>query len=365
MTWGKAWFEGDSEAERCEQVGCRSSRRVGRVPLLVLVLICSCFLGIYPVESAFGGQTTSPGIAIQVSDSTATGVALASAAQNRVLSDAQWKDYEDVIVIATLNGVSKMAANNGQAMTSADYGNITTLVRTQLDANTPSAAQFQNQDEAARLRYGIDSLSSLAVSTQAGTLLPKVIFGLEKAKLTQLETALDPSRQTPADLAPYTVNSSALQFVADQVQQVSDLAQNDSQFAAAVNPILTGLTKFDTTSSYAQIQASYALPTLAVLNSDGSYTLNKLDLVSQYQSVLGNASSGVDSALAKLEGKQSSSPPATCSDGKPADQAKGGCAGATCRALLQQFPSWWDLPTPNWLRKLPRLELQRFKQDKP
>jgi len=249
----------------------------------------------------------SPSIAqatlMVVSAATATGVGLASAAQHKVLSDAEWTDYEKLLCVAVLNGLTKMAANSGEPMVSSSYNNIASMVQAQLDASAPSPAQFQNMDVAARLRYGIDALTPLASSQQASALLPKVLFGLEKIKFMQLELVVDPSRQTPADLALYAVRSNALQFIADQVQQASYLAQNDPQYATAVNIILKSLTAFATSNSYAQIQSLYgsALPTLPGANSDGSYTLNEQDLVSQYQSVVGAVQAMVDSDLNAFE----------------------------------------------------------------
>jgi hypothetical protein len=129
------------------------------------------------------------------------------------------------------------------------------------------------------------------------------LFGLEKVKFLQLEVVVDPSRQTPADMALYAVRSYALQFIADQVQQACDLARNDPQYGGAVDVILNNLTTFNTESSYAQIQGSYGnvLPTLPPTNPDGSYTLNEQDLVNQYQSIVGAVQAMVDSDLNLLE----------------------------------------------------------------
>lgn len=337
--------------EKADRGGCRVEREGDRfrrrmpLRLALIILLSSSAAGwLFPARVlAQAGVSNSP---VTISSSAATGIALASAGQYQVLSDAQWKDYEDVITIATLNGVNKMAWNTGQPLTSANYSSIASLVRAQLNAGAPSAAQFQNQDEATRLRYGIDMLSSLAGSPQAGPLLPQVLFGLEKTKFTQLETALDPSRQTPADLALYAVRVSALQFIADQVQQASDLAQNDPQFALALNPVLDDLTTFDTTSSYAQIQGSYgnALPTLPSANSDGSYSLNEQNLMSQYQSRVGAAQSAVDSALANLGTNSAyvtskirpldSSTPTMCSNGKAPEANSAGVCWSDLTSLV-------------------------------
>jgi hypothetical protein len=252
---------------------------------------------------ALPGGTVAQTASITISPGTATGIGLASAAQYQVLSDAQWADYEKVVDIAVLNGITKMAANSGQTMKSADYTSIATTVQAKLDASAPSAALFQRMDIGGRLRYGIDSLTSLASGQPAGSLLPKTLFGLEKAKFFQLEIPVDPSRRQPADPALYAVTSSALQFIANQVQQASDLAQNDGQYAAAVNVLLSGLTAFDSSKSYATIQTFWgtALPSLPAPNSDGSYTLNEPDLMTQYQSVVAGVQTIIDSELTALE----------------------------------------------------------------
>jgi hypothetical protein len=167
------------------------------------------------------GRTAGQTASITISPGTATGIGLASAAQYQMLSDAQWTDYEKVIGIAVLNGITKMAANGGRTMKSADYTSIANTVQAQLDTSAPSTAFFHRMDIGARLRYGIDSLTSLASGQPADSLLPKVLFGLEKAKFLQLEIPVDPSRRQPADPALNATISSALQFIADQVRQAS------------------------------------------------------------------------------------------------------------------------------------------------
>jgi hypothetical protein len=137
---------------------------------------------------------------ITVPGSTATGIGLAAAGQYQVLSDNQWTDYENVIIIAVLNELTKTASNTGQPIGTGEYNSIASLVRAQLDGNAPSAAKFQSQDEASRLRYAIDLLPPIATSSQAGTLLPQVLVALEATKFSQLELVFNPSLYTPADL---------------------------------------------------------------------------------------------------------------------------------------------------------------------
>jgi hypothetical protein len=245
---------------------------------------------------------------VTIPSPTATGVALSAASQYRVLSDQQWTDDEDVVVLSTLNVLSKLAPNAGTPLASADYSNAATLLRGQLDKYAPSAAQFQNQDEATRLRYGIDMVCIHVPAQQPSVLLLQALYDLEKIKFRQLETTFDPSRQAPADLASFSLTGRALQFIANQVQQTSDLAVGSAQYASVVNPILRDLIGFDTTNSYAQIQGGFgSLPTLPAPNTDGSYTINTANLVTQYQTVVGNFQAIVDADIAAFESANQSS----------------------------------------------------------
>jgi hypothetical protein len=49
----------------------------------------------------------TPNAQITVSSGTATGIGLASAANYQVAQDSQWKDYEDVVIVAAMNAVAK------------------------------------------------------------------------------------------------------------------------------------------------------------------------------------------------------------------------------------------------------------------
>jgi outer membrane murein-binding lipoprotein Lpp len=264
---------------------------------------------------------------ITVPASAATGIALSAASQYRVLSDQRWGDYEDVVLISVLNNYIKLASNGNAKVGSADFSNASNLLHGPLDKYAPSASQFRSQDQAARLRYGIDTLCSNAASLQASQLLLQALFGIEKLKFRQLETEFDPTRQPPADMPTYALTGAALQFIADQVQQASDLAFQNEQFASVVNPILKDMTGFDTTSSYSLISNGFAgLPNLPTPNSDGSYTLVTQTLVGQYTSVVGTFQSAVDVNIAAFK---------TASGGKPV--APGVAAAA--RFKLIAFPS--------------------------
>lgn len=289
---------------------------------------------------------------ITVSSSTAVGIGLAAAANYKVAKDSQWKDYEDVLMLATLNGVAKAAANNGQSLTTASYIAVANQLRAWLNSKSPQNPVFA--DEAACLRYTIDSMVPIVNAGPASPLLPGVLNGLENLKLTQLEIPIDPTRQYPADLGSSSISPNAYQFIADRVQEASDLAHNDAQYAAAVNPVIADLLAVDSTASYAQIQSLYpsALPNLPAPNTDGSFTFNPQDLVTQYQSIVTFAQCAIDNNLGRIENPQSvpancsalatsqalggaedadsvrsaaaaatKSPVTTCSNGKPVDQA--------------------------------------------
>jgi hypothetical protein len=254
----------------------------------------------YPASMAWAQIGGSPS-AITISSSTATGVGLASATIYKLTQGNKWSDYEDIVIIPTLNEVAKKAANERRPMTTADYDSIVAQVKALLDSKAPRNVVFAT--EAACLTYAIDSLSPLASSAQAGPLLPTAVWYLGRLKFNQLETSLDPNRQTPADLAPSAVASNAFAFIEKSVREANDLAHNDPQFSVSVNAVLQELTGFDTTSSFAAIQALYpnAIPSLPSANNDGSITLNPQDLVTKYQATLTGIQSVIDADLADIE----------------------------------------------------------------
>ena len=152
-------------------------------------------------------------------------------------------------------------------------------------------------------------------------MLLQAIFESEKLKFSELENPLNVSpanpisstNQAPADLGLYALTAKGLQFIADQVQEASDLAYNDPAdapaYAPAVNPILDDLVGFDTTNSYAQIQSTFSgLPTLPAPDAGGSYTVAVQNIVGQYQTVVGNLQSMVDADLTAIEPGGSGSP---------------------------------------------------------
>jgi hypothetical protein len=207
---------------------------------------------------------------VTIPSSTATGVALASAANYKLSKDNTWRDYEDVVIIAALNCTIKMAVNTGRVLKTTDYTNIANQVRAWLDGKVPQNPP-RLTDHAVGLRYAIDLIAPLASGAPSGSLWPPTLADLEDLKSEQLEIGLDPSRQTPADPALYSV--AVHRFVDDRLQEDCDLGQNDPVHATAVNPFL------HTTISYSQIQQPYpnAIP-LFTVNGDGSLTIDSVSL---------------------------------------------------------------------------------------
>jgi Big-like domain-containing protein len=228
---------------------------------------------------------------------------LASAAQYQLMGSTQWADTKNLTTLAALNEFAKLGANSGRHFSASTYSAAASAIQTQLDAIAPSPALFQKMDIGVRLRYAIDGLTFLAATQQVDPLLSTALSKVEIVKSEKLEIAVDPTRHQPADLALYATRSNALQYIHDQVGEANALADNDSGYAAAVNSILTSITTFDTTSSYAKIQTAFpaAVPTLPSAGADGSYTLNKDDLVNQFHSVVGGVQAMVDQALTNFE----------------------------------------------------------------
>ena len=278
---------------------------------------------------------------ITVPAAIATGIGLASAANIQISGGATWKGYEDIVVLGALDGIAKRASNTNQTLTSTQYISIANQIRSWLDGKKPANPVFA--DEAGVLRYAIDALVPLINANPVNPLMAPVIGELENTKLTRLIPALNSGRQYPGSLILSTVSVYAFKFIGDTAQDASDLAHNDAQFAAAVNPVLSDLLGVDSTANYAQIASLFpnALPTLPAPNSDGSFTMNPQDLITQYQTVISGVQSAIDSQLSKLESVLSSTPQASahavhaqaasaqdatsCTAGTPTTQAGCGC----------------------------------------
>ncbi len=241
------------------------------------------------------------GSGIVVPAATVAGIGLASAANYQVASDAQWKDYEDVLILSVLNGANKAAANAGQPLTATAYTGMANQLRTWLDSKIPQNPVFA--DETACLRYAIDALMPL-LNSHPDPSLQAALAGLENLKLTQLESPINITRQYPADMGFSSLSVNEYQFIGDRVQEASDLAQNDPEYATTISPILMDFLTLDTTATYAQIQSAYpnAVPALPSPNADGSFALNPQDILSQYQTVIGGVQSAIDSTLSSIEG---------------------------------------------------------------
>ena len=244
------------------------------------------------------------GTSFTIPSSTATGIGLASAANYQVAHDAQWKDYEDVVILSALNGTAKASANAGQPLAASDYNSVVTQLQNWLTAQQPQHPVFVNAT--ACLHYTIDALITLLNSSQSvNPYLKTALAGLENLNLTQVASPLDLDLQGVGQgyVGFANLPSNGYQFIAQQVRDSSDLAQNDSTFATAVSPILKDLLTVDSTASYAQIQALYqnALPVLPTPNSDGSYTLDfELDVMVPYQSAVQGMVTAIQNQVSTL-----------------------------------------------------------------
>lgn len=278
-----------------------------------------------PAVRSAQSTTTGP---LSVPGATVAAIALGSVAQYKVNQDQAWKDYEDVVIIATLNATVKLAANSGQSMATAQYSTLAVLMRAWLDASTPPNQAFLIKDPVARLRLTIDALVANVNSAPAGSFLPSAVEDLEATKFTQLETTIDTTRQTPFDLASYSRSAEADAFIADVVQEATELAHNDGQYAVAVDDVIADLVGLQTTNSYSDIQALYpnALPTLPAPNGDGSFTLDPNTLMNQYQSVVASAQDITDTALCSLPGDTCPGPAPMKTASPSSGDAKGPCS---------------------------------------
>jgi hypothetical protein len=242
---------------------------------------------------------------VTIPASMATGIGLASAATFQILHESNWKDYEDVVILAALNFVAKQAANTGQMMETADYNAIATQARSWLDSKAPQVPVFD--DQAAVFRYTIDSLISILNTSTVPQTLASVLDSLQNVKLVALEITLNPGRQYPGDYALTAASGRAFQFIADTVEDASDLAHNDAKYAAAINPVLADFLNTDSNASFTEVQDLFpnALPVLST-NSDGSVTARVQDLLVRYQSLVNDVASVTDAHLASIKSQSGS-----------------------------------------------------------
>src|SRR5579862_10005813 len=85
--------------------------------LLILFLSFSTLASDARAQAAPSSPPATPvssSAPITVPAAIATGIGLASAANVRISSGATWKGYEDILVLAALNGIAKRAANASQ-----------------------------------------------------------------------------------------------------------------------------------------------------------------------------------------------------------------------------------------------------------
>jgi streptogramin lyase len=239
---------------------------------------------------------------ITVPRSIASGIALSAAGGYRVSHDNSWHDYEDIVVIVTLNEVAKLAANTGKSMLTSDYNAIANQARSWLDGRPPKNQTILT-DQVAALHYAIDTLAQLNNLGASAPIFAASLGNLERTKFRQFESPLNTNLQTPSDPALYSVEIQAHQFIVDSVQEAADLAQNDTQYAAAINPVLKDLTGLDTSNSYLDVEKLYpnAIPNLTV-NADGSLTVSSQDLTNEYGLTVSSIQSATDGMLANLPG---------------------------------------------------------------
>lgn len=264
---------------------------------------------LFTISTTLADDTTRSAIAtvavgpVRLPASVVAGASLAAIASFNISQNHQWKDYESLMAIAVLNQVAKEAMSNGQHLIAADYETIATQVESWLDARTPPNPVFLTSDETVRLRRAIDTISLMASSVPVGSPVLVALATLENVKFTELENPLDPVRLRPNDLDLSSVAMKASLFVTDQIQEAVDLAQNDSQYAAAVNPLVKNLTGLDTQSSFADIKNQYPniVPNLPAPNSDGSFTVDPQDLMNQYQTLINRAQSALNDAFTSAE----------------------------------------------------------------
>jgi hypothetical protein len=239
------------------------------------------------VGLTFIGGMVSNADTVEVSSSTAMSQAISGAADFQVLHSHTWKDYETVMVLATLNGAAKMAANTGKTMTAADYVALGNQVQNWLDQKAPQSQTLANKSHADILRLASDTLFSIVNEAPvAGPPLATYLGGLEKSKIDKLETTLDPSRQAAANVDFLNLQVQAKQFGSDRAQESYLLALNDPQFAIAVDPLLHDFIGLKSKRSYDDATALYPSVPSQPKNSDGGFNVDPTDLVNQHNSIV-------------------------------------------------------------------------------
>jgi hypothetical protein len=266
--------------------------------MVLIVAVAVCPLLDRTHARAASSQVQPIAATTTLSAAAATSIGLAAAANYALGQNSRWRDYETVVVLSVLTEVAK-GVRPGTTMTAAQYTTIAAQVRAYLDTQLPAVRVFP--DEAAVFRYAINALVGLVASPSVDPRLGVAISRVEHLKATALQVRVDPSRDTPADLAMYEPNAFA--FVSDRVQEASDLAHEHAAFALAINPLLSALVGFDTTASYALLAAAYpqALPALPPTNADGSVTLDLQALLAQFHSVVNDIGVVTDEHLASIQ----------------------------------------------------------------
>jgi hypothetical protein len=278
-------------------------------------LYCRVSLFLAALFLACGNINAQNSGSVNLPASTAVGIGLGAAANFRISHDLQWRDYEDLVIIATLNRFDKISTNANQHPVTGTFLVLINQLRPILDARSPNNPIFP--DETAIVRYAIDSLLQSSASLNSNPVLLAALARLDYDKFTKLEPQIDAIPQSPAELPLYTSATAAYGFIADELQDSNDLAHNDPNYASAINSVLRDLTALDATNSYSDIQQLYpnATPNLPPPNSDGSFTLDSDFITNQYcgqslspngincqsQSVIGRVELMIDNDLNDLQ----------------------------------------------------------------
>jgi hypothetical protein len=262
----------------------------------VLVIAFLLISGAAQAESTSGPRYT-------ISSSTGGAIGLATAANFQVRHNHQWEDYQNVMVITTLNGAAKLAANTGRQLSTSDYLNLANQARDWLKQRKPDNQTFLNKDQAGRLRYATDVLMSVVGTLpQVGSVLAAALGGLEKLKIDRLESSLNPARQRAADQEFYDLAIRADQVVSQQVQDGADLAQNDPQYAAAYNTVVRPWLGCDATCTYNDVQSLYPNVVPALKSADdGSLNIDTQQLKTMADGQVTNTRSATEADISRLK----------------------------------------------------------------
>ena len=264
--------------------------------LLIWLAVCVGIALLTP-QLAYA-QNNSSGASFSVPSSTSTTVGLANAIQFQLKHSNSWDDYEKFMIITSLTGAAKT-----HPTTRLGYQTLADQIKAWLDQRKPENQTFINRDQADKLRYGYDILSSIVQLTpEVGGILSTTLNGYARLRISELENTIDPSRQALSDIEFADRRTRTIQAVQGLVGDAADVAQNDPELAAVLNPLFVDLAKCDLNCSYSDIQAVHPeLPWLPQADSNGSIQLNAQDLETQAQSTADDVRSGTSTDITDLQ----------------------------------------------------------------